>query len=94
MKESVCSPVFAIGAAFHLLLFVFLIGYTSGDHGLRFTIGRVFGLTLGLIVVSRRAKGRVTVWSERVKGPLAEIVAGSGALLAAVSIYSLATSPF
>ncbi len=89
------SPVFAVHAALMLLLFTAGLAATCADHKatVRLTIMRVVGILLGAWIPGQLfTKLSVCVWAWEVKGPVAVVLAGLGALLCIVSAYSLLVS--
>ena len=86
------SPVWAVSAALSVILFSAGILVTCADHEatLRLTSMRVAGVLLGAWIPGQLiTKHSVCVVAWEVKGAVAVILAGLGALLCVVSTYSL-----
>jgi hypothetical protein len=89
------SLVWAVSAAFSVLLFTAGVVATCADHeaSLRLTSMRVAGVLLGAWIPGQLlTKHSVFVVAWEAKGTVAFVLAGLGALLCAVSAYSLLMS--
>jgi len=98
MKSPKYSPVWAVSLVVSLLLLIAGLVVASDDQsspGMHLTGMRIIGFLLGVWIVGQLFfKGSVCVVAWEVKGPIAFVLAGLGALLGVVSAYGLFMSVF